>query len=47
MDFQEPIRSRRSITAYRPTAVPDDVLQRGLDAGRVAPTACNLQPFPR
>jgi nitroreductase len=45
MDFQELIRIRRSIRAYRPTAVPDDVLQRVLDAGRVAPTACNLQPF--
>ncbi|HJX52447.1 MAG TPA: nitroreductase family protein, partial [Polyangia bacterium] len=45
MNFQELIRIRRSIRAYRPAAVPDDVLQRVLDAGRVAPTACNCQPF--
>jgi nitroreductase len=45
MDFQELIRIRRSIRAYRPTEVPEDVLHRVLDAGRVAPTACNLQPF--
>jgi nitroreductase len=45
MDFQELIRIRRSIRAYQPAALPDDVLQRVLDAGRVAPTACNLQPF--
>jgi len=45
MDFQELIRIRRSIRAYRTAEVPDDVLHRVLDAGRVAPTACNLQPF--
>ena len=45
MNFQELIRIRRSIRAYRPAAVPEDVLHRVLDAGRVAPTACNLQPF--
>ncbi|MGA7740851.1 MAG: nitroreductase family protein [Polyangia bacterium] len=45
MDFQELIRIRRSIRAYRPTEVPEDVLHRVLDAGRVAPTACNIQPF--
>ena len=45
MDFQELIRIRRSIRAYHPTELAEDVLQRVLDAGRVAPTACNLQPF--
>jgi nitroreductase len=45
MDFQELIRIRRSIRAYSPTPVSDDVLRRVLEAGRVAPTACNLQPF--
>jgi nitroreductase len=45
MDFQELIRIRRSIRAYRTAEVPDDVLHRVLDAGRVAPTACNLQPL--
>jgi nitroreductase len=45
MDFQELIRIRRSIRAYRPSEVSEDVLHRVLDAGRVAPTACNRQPF--
>jgi len=45
MDFQELIRIRRSIRAYQPTELDEDVLTRVLDAGRVAPTACNLQPF--
>jgi len=45
MDFQELIRTRRSIRGFRPDPIPEDVLHRVLDAGRVAPTACNLQPF--
>jgi len=45
MNFQELIRIRRSIRSYKPTEVPEDVLHRVLDAGRVAPTACNCQPF--
>jgi nitroreductase len=45
MDFHELIRIRRSIRAYRPEEIADDVLQRVLMAARVAPTACNLQPF--
>jgi nitroreductase len=45
MDFHELIRIRRSIRSYRPEEIADDVLQRVLMAARVAPTACNLQPF--
>jgi nitroreductase len=45
MDFQELIRRRRSTRGYKPDPIPDDVLLRVLDAGRVAPTACNLQAF--
>jgi nitroreductase len=44
MDFQELIRVRRSIRGYRPDPVAEDVLHRILGAGRIAPTACNLQP---
>lgn len=46
MDFGELIRTRRSIRSYdvsRP--VPQAVLERVLDAARVAPSACNLQPW--
>ena len=45
MDYQELIRARRSIRGYRPDPVDEDVLQRVLDAARVAPTAANRQPF--
>jgi nitroreductase len=45
MDFQELIRVRRSIRGYKPDSIADDVLHRVLGAGRIAPTAANLQPF--
>lgn len=45
MDFQELIRIRRSIRGYKPDPVSEDVLHRVLGAGRIAPTAANLQPF--
>jgi nitroreductase len=45
MDFQKLIRVRRSVRGYKPDPVGEDVLLRVLDAGRIAPTACNLQPF--
>ena len=45
-EFFELIRSRRSIRAYDPDReVPDDVLERILEAGRLAPTASNRQPI--
>jgi len=45
MDIYEVIRKRRSVRKYRPEPVPDDVLNRILDAGRIAPSAKNLQPW--
>ena len=45
MDFQELIRVRRSVRGYKPDQVSEDALQRILGAGRIAPTAANLQPF--
>jgi nitroreductase len=45
MDFQELIRVRRSLRGYKSEPVSDDVLHRVLGAGRIAPTAANLQPF--
>ena len=45
MDFQELIRVRRSIRGYKPEPIAADVLHRVLGAGRLAPTAANLQPF--
>lgn len=45
MSFQELIRARRSVRGYKPDPVGKDILLRVLDAGRIAPTACNLQAF--
>ena len=45
MEFQEVIGVRRSIRGYKPDAIPDAVLHRILEAGRLAPTAANRQPF--
>lgn len=46
MDFTDLIRNRESIRNYDPSRpIPMDVLKRILEAGRLAPTACNIQPF--
>ena len=46
MDFYDLVTKRCSIRSYeRNKAVPDDVLRRILNAGRVAPSAANLQPW--
>lgn len=45
MEFTELIRFRYSVRAYRPDPVPDALLTRVLEAGRLAPTAANRQPF--
>jgi nitroreductase len=45
MDFQDLIRRRYSVRAYRPEPVSEPALARILEAGRLAPTAANRQPF--
>ncbi len=45
MEFNELIKHRYSVRAYRPDPVPPDKLQRILEAARLAPTAANRQPF--
>jgi nitroreductase len=45
MEFADLISYRRSIRAYTPDPVQDDKLARILEAARLAPTACNRQPF--
>ena len=42
-DFLTLIRTRRSIRAYKPDAVPADVLARVLEAGTYAPSAMGAQ----
>ncbi len=45
MEFAELVRKRYSVRAYKPDPVPEAVLARVLEAGRLAPTAANRQPF--
>jgi nitroreductase len=43
MEFQELIRKRYSVREYAPTPVGEEMVQRVLDAARLAPTAANRQ----
>lgn len=45
MDLMEAIKTRRSIRRFKPTPVPDNLLKEVLNAARLAPTACNAQPW--
>ena len=45
MEYLELIRRRYSVRAYKPDPVPDELLAQVLEAGRLAPTAANKQPF--
>ncbi len=45
MKFIELAKKRVSIRSYKPDPVSDEMLHEVLEAGRLAPTACNLQPF--
>jgi nitroreductase len=43
--FLELAEKRRSVRAYKPDEVPDELVQTVLEAGRLAPSACNKQPW--
>ncbi|MCL4809563.1 MAG: nitroreductase family protein [Thermoanaerobaculia bacterium] len=45
MDFRRLAAARRSVRAYRPDPVPEALLREVLEAARLAPSACNRQPF--
>ncbi len=45
MEVMEVIQKRRSIRRYETTAVPDDLLQRVLEAARLAPSSSNVQSW--
>ena len=45
MNFHELIQSRYSVRAYKSDCVEEEKLQQVLEAGRLAPTAANRQPF--
>jgi nitroreductase len=44
MDLYDVIRTRRSVRKYRPDSIPQEVLNRLLDAARIAPSGSNRQP---
>ncbi len=45
MDILETIRSRRSIRKFENVEVPEELLEKILDAGRWAPSGLNNQPW--
>ena len=45
MDFFETIAARHSVRGYRSEPVPEELLEKVLEAARRAPTAANRQPF--
>ena len=44
MTFHELASARYSVRAYKPDPIEQKTLDLILEAGRVAPTACNYQP---
>lgn len=45
MDVFDAIKARRSIRKYRSEPIPDEKLRAILEAGRLAPSAANRQPW--
>jgi nitroreductase len=45
MDLFKAIQGRKSIRRFKQTPVPDEVINKILDAGRLAPSANNTQPW--
>jgi len=45
MEFYDVIKKRKSIRKYKPVPIADEVIKRILDAGRMAPSAKNYQPW--
>ena len=45
MEFFETIQTRRSVRRYTKTPVPDEVIQKALDAALLAPNSSNMQPW--
>ena len=43
--FAKLAQTRRSVRAYKADPVPDDLLHQVLEAGRLAPSAVNKQPW--
>jgi len=41
----EVIKKRQSVRSYQDKEVPEEILQEILEAGRLAPSPCNNQPW--
>ena len=41
----EAIKKRQSVRSYQDKEIPEEILQQILEAGRLAPSACNNQPW--
>lgn len=44
MDFEQLITERYSVRSFKPEHLPQEVIDRILEAGHKAPTGCNYQP---
>ena len=44
-EFEKIIHSRRSVRVYKDEPIPDDIVERCLDAALLAPNSSNLQPW--
>ena len=44
MDFYEVIKTRRSVRSFSDEPIPEEVLERVLNAARIAPSGSNRQP---
>lgn len=45
MEVYEALNQRRSVRSYDSKPVPEEALNRVLEAGRTSPSACNYQPW--
>jgi nitroreductase len=45
LDFYDVVQKRLSVRSYKPDPIPEDVLNRIIEAGRLAPSAKNYQPW--
>jgi len=45
MDVNDAVMSRLTVREYKPDPIPDDVVLKLLEAGRLSPSSQNLQPW--